>query len=205
MKTKTQKKAELENGKKLLSESQSLVFSDFSNIKTKDAHKLRKELTQLGAKLLVMKKRLLAILLKDSGVEFDVKQFKMPVATIFSKPDIEAASGPVFKFFSTLEVPEGKEKNMWVGHMLGGYNIPERAFVDQKQLILFGKLPTRDVMLAQTLGMIAAPIRSFLYILKQKVEQLAAAAPVEPASGPAEPTASKSAEVPAQETNPETN
>jgi hypothetical protein len=37
-----------------------------------------------------------------------------------------------------------------------------------EDVVYIGKLPPREVVLAQLLGMLAAPIRSFLYILDEK-------------------------------------
>ncbi|OGZ53662.1 MAG: 50S ribosomal protein L10 [Candidatus Ryanbacteria bacterium RIFCSPLOWO2_01_FULL_48_26] len=177
MKTKAQKKVEIEKGKKFLAESHALVFSDFANIPTKDVSRLRRELKKIGSNLFVIKKRLLGLVLKEKGVEVDLAKFKTQVAAIFSKPDIEGISGSVYKFFSSLEVPEGKEKNIWTSRILGAYDLNEKAFIDAKQVMAFGKLPSREIALAQALGMIAAPIRSFLYILKQKAAQTTEVAP----------------------------
>src|SRR3989344_86041 len=177
MKTKAQKKVEFDKGKKLLGESRSLVFSDITSVPTKDVNRLRRELKKIGGNLLVIKKRILSLVFKEKGIDMEMKQFKMPTATIFSKPDVEEVSNPVFKFFSSLEVPEGKEKDLWTKHILGAYDLKEKVFLDSKKVMALGKLPSREVALGQVLGMIAAPIRSFLYILKQKSMQSAAASP----------------------------
>ncbi len=171
MKTKAQKKVEMEKGKKFLGESQALVFSDLTNVPTKDLNRLRKELKKIGSNVLVIKKRLLALIFKESGIEVDLQQFKIPTATIFSKSDVEEISSPIFKFFSSLNVPEGKEKDVWTKHILGAYDLKEKIFVDAKRVMVLGKLPSREVALGHVFAMIAAPIRAFLYILKQKAER----------------------------------
>jgi ribosomal protein L10 len=43
-------------------------------------------------------------------------------------------------------------------------NVP----MDAAQVIYIGKLPPREVLLGQLLGMLASPIRSFMYLLDQK-------------------------------------
>src|SRR5207302_10417701 len=98
----------------------------------------------------------------------DLKQFKISVGTIFADGDIEKAAGPAYKFFSALAVPDGGAKDVWIKHLLGGYDMKSSALVDSQQLIYIGKLPPREVVLGQLLGMLSAPIRSFLYILDQK-------------------------------------
>lgn len=171
MKTKAQKQEELKKGKELLAKSQVLVFTDFTNLPTRNLRALRKELRAVGANFLVIKKRLLNLLLKEAGVNFDVKQFKLSVGTVFSEVDAEKISIPVYKLFAAIEVPEGKAKDVWVKHILGGYDLKNKKFIEPTDIVFIGKLPPREVLLAQLLGMFASPIRSFLYLLDQKSKQ----------------------------------
>lgn len=171
MKTKAQKVTELKKAGDMLAKSTALVFADFTKIAAEDVRKLRMELKKDGANLLVIKKRLLGLLFKEKGIDVDMTKHKVSVGTIFSDKGAEAAAGAAFKFFSALEVPEGGDKKMWVSHLLGGYDVKANTPVGAEQIIMIGKLPPREVLLAQLLGMIAAPIRSLLYVLDQKAKQ----------------------------------
>ena len=171
MKTRAQKSEELKKAKVLLEKSQALIFADFTKVTAEDVRKLRTELKQSGANFLVIKKRLLEILLKEKGIDANLKQFKTSVGTIFAEGDMEKAAGPAYKFFSTMAVPEGGAKDLWVKHLLGGYDMKPGTLVPAEQIIYIGKLPPREVLLGQLLGMLAAPIRSFLYVLDQKAKQ----------------------------------
>lgn len=182
MKTKAQKKSELERGEKLLDESRTLLFADLSRIKTSDFRRLREEIKNIGGNIVVIKKRLLGIIFKKREITYDVRQSKLPVAAIFSKADTESTSGVVHKFFSALEAAEGQPKDAWLGHIMGGYDIKGKAAVAAEDVRALGKLPPRDVVLGQLLGMLAAPIRSFLYILKQKVAQAGVASQTDAAT-----------------------
>jgi large subunit ribosomal protein L10 len=168
MKTRAQKTEELAKAKKFLDKSQALVFTDFTKVSAEDVRKFRGELKKAGANYLVIKKRLLGLLLKEQGIDVDLKQFKISVGTIFAEKAVDTVAGPAFKFFSGLEVPEGGDKNMWVKHLLGGYDLAGKSPMDGVQVIAIGRLPPREVLLAQLLGMIASPIRSFMYLLDQK-------------------------------------
>ncbi|MEK7193385.1 MAG: 50S ribosomal protein L10 [Patescibacteria group bacterium] len=159
MKTKAQKSEELKKGKQLLEGSHFLVFTDFTKVATKDLRRLRSELTKLNAGFMVIKKRLLAILLKEKGVDFNPKQFKFSLGTVFAQ-DIEKASATVYKFFKEL----GAEKEK----VLGGLDLKSKGFLDADKIRAIGQLPPREVLLGQLLGMIVAPIRSLLYVLKEK-------------------------------------
>jgi len=171
MKSKLQKQEELKKGRELLAGSNTVVFTDFTKVSAENLRKLRSELKKGGANFLVIKKRLLNILLKEKGIDFDVKQFKLSVGTLFSEADAEKVSGPVYKFFAALEVPEGGAKDLWVQHILGGYDLKNKTAVDASQIIFIGKLPPREVLLAQLLGMLASPIKSLLYVLDQKAKR----------------------------------
>lgn len=170
MKTKAQKNEELARAKTLLDKSQALIFTDFTKISAEDIRRFRNELKKGGASFLVIKKRLLGLLLKEKGIDADLKQFKISVGTIFAEGGADTVAGPAFKFMSGLEVPEGGDKQMWVKHLLGGYDIKGNAFMDASTVVAIGKLPPREVLLAQVLGMMASPIRSFMYLLDQKAK-----------------------------------
>lgn len=185
MKTKAQKGEELKKAKELLEKSQALIFADFSKITAEDTRKLRMELAKSGAKFLVIKKRLLGLLLKEKGIDADLKQFKLSVGTIFSEGNMEQAAEPAYKFFSTMAVPDGAAKDIWVKHLLAGYDVKSAALVDAQQIIYIGKLPPREVLLGQLLGMLSAPIRSFLYVLDQKAKTGGATAAVAVTTEPA--------------------
>lgn len=171
MKSKAQKQEELNGARKLLEKSEALVFTDFTKIAAESVRKFRRDLKASDADFLVIKKRLLNILLKEKGIDVDLKQFKTSVGTIFSRGDIEKIAGPAFAFFSKLEVPEGVAKDVWVKHLLGGYDVANNAPIDGAQLVYIGKLPPREVVLAQLLGILTAPLRSFLYVLSEKSKQ----------------------------------
>ncbi|MDE2019081.1 MAG: 50S ribosomal protein L10 [Patescibacteria group bacterium] len=168
MKTKLQKSEELKEARQLLDKAQALIFADFTKISAEDIRRFRRELKKVDANFLVIKKRLLGILLKEKGINADLKQFKVSVGTIFAGDDIEKVAGPAYQFFSKLEVPEGGDKQMWVKHLLAGHDIKRSNPLDAAQVVFIGKLPPREVMLAQLLSILVAPLRSFMYLLDQK-------------------------------------
>jgi large subunit ribosomal protein L10 len=171
MKSKAQKQEELNEARKLLEKSQALVFTDFTKITAENVRKFRRNLKTADSDFLVIKKRLLGILLKEKGIDVDLGKFKTSVGTIFSRGDIERIAGPAFTFFSKLEVPEGGAKDVWVKHLLGGYDLVKKEPLDGTELVYIGKLPPREAILSQLLGILSAPIRSFLYVLDQKATQ----------------------------------
>ncbi len=172
MKTKIQKTEELTRAKELLKKSHALVFTDFTKIPAEDVRKLRRELKKNDAQFLVIKKRLLSIALKEKGIDVDLASLKTSVGTVFSENDIEKAVAPTFKFFSSLEIPEGMPRDTWVKHLLGGYDMAKESTLDAAQIVFIGKLPPREVLLSQLLGALAGPIRSLLYVLDEKSKKV---------------------------------
>lgn len=160
MKTKAQKQKELEKGKKLLNESKFLVFTDFTNVTAENLRRFRRELKGIKANFLVIKKRLLNLLLKEKGIDFDIKTFKFSVGTVFSPVELEKASSSVFKFFKELGVEKDK--------ILGGYDVEKKSIIEKEQISFLGQLPSREVLLGQLLGTMIGPLRAFLYLLSEK-------------------------------------
>lgn len=172
MKTKTQKGEELKEGKKLLDKSQALIFTDFSKVKTVETRKFRQQLKEVGANYFVIKKRLLGLLLKEKGMEgVDMKTLGPQLGTIFSENDIEKSAGPVYKFFYGIggDTKAGRAES--VKKILGAYDLKKKSFMEAKDVVYIGQLPPREVLLAQLLGMMAAPISSLLYVLNERAKQ----------------------------------
>lgn len=168
MKTKAQKTEELDKGRKMLEKSKAVLLVDFSKIKTADLRILRQELKKNESPMLVIKKRLLGVLFKEKNLELPMGGMKAPLGTVFAS-DLESAAGFVYRFFKRLETEKKLESGQ--AKILGGYNLDASEFIPAGRLITIGSLPAREVLLAQLLGMLAAPIRSFLYVLDQKAKQ----------------------------------
>jgi large subunit ribosomal protein L10 len=168
MKSRNQKQEELNKGRKMLEGSQAVLLLDFSRVKTADLRRLRQELKKSGNPLLVIKKRLLGLLFKERGWELPLGEVKVPVGAVFAS-NLEEAAGLTYRFFFNLEkdkkVKEGKLK------LLGGYNLVRGEPISAEQAVFIGQLPPREALLAQLLGMLAAPIRSFLYVLSEKAKR----------------------------------
>src|SRR3989344_1368399 len=171
MKTKQQKQAELNEGKKLLEKSQILIFTDFSKVATADIRKLRQQLSEVKAKYFVIKKRLLGLLLKEQGIELDVKGLGSQIGTIFSESDVEKASAPVYKFFYGIGGDTKATRAESIKKIVGAYDLKKKNFFESKDVVFIGQLPPREVLLGQLFGMIAAPISSLLYVLNERAKQ----------------------------------
>ena len=164
MKTKEQKQSAIKEAQDLLSKSQNIAFVDFTGISDGDMKVLRKTLKDIGAKTKIIKKRLLRVALEKSQIDLNPEQFDEQLATIFSDKDISDLASPIYKFY--------KEKEKRGFKMLGAYNLAEKSFMDGEMFKRIGQLPSREILLAQFVGMLQAPIRMLAYVLDQKSKQV---------------------------------
>jgi large subunit ribosomal protein L10 len=160
MKTKEQKAEQINKGQKLFKESNILVFTDFTGTGVEDIRGLRKNLKELGAKFSVIKKKLMRIIFKKMGIDFNPEQFESQVATISSQKDILEIVGPIYKF--------SQEKEKQGFKILGAYDLADKKFIDSETVIKIGRLPSKEVLLGQLLGVLSAPMRMLAYVLSEK-------------------------------------
>ena len=165
MLTKQQKIEQVEEGQKLFKESQLLLFTDFTGTGVEDMKNLRKAMREMGAKLKVIKKKLLRIIFEKIGVDFNPEQFDSQVSTIFTKKDIYEIISPVYKF------SQAKEKQGF--KILGAYDLAEKKFIDAETVIRIGKLPAREVLLGQLASVLSMPVRMLMYVLQEGSKKVA--------------------------------
>ncbi len=161
MKTKEQKSKEIKLGRDLISKNQSLIFIDFTGIPTASVNKLKKDLKSAGGQIRIFKKRLLAVAMKKSGLDFDPVTFTAQVAGVFAKGDVSSIAGIIHKF--QKEVVKDKK----VLNILGAYEINKKNFLDLKAFTEIAKLPSREVLLQLLMGAITGPIRKMMYTLDE--------------------------------------
>ena len=51
--------------------------------------------------------------------------------------------------------------------VLGGYDVDLRGVITADQFTMIAKLPSREVLLGQVVGVMSGPIRAFMYIVDQ--------------------------------------
>jgi len=164
MKTKQQKAKQIEQGEDFLKQSQLLLFTDFTGTGVEDMKNLRKTLKEMGAKFKVIKKRLLRIVFEKMGVDFNPEQFDSQVGTIFTQKDIYEIISPVYKF--------SKEKEKRGFKILGAYDLAEKKFIDAETVVKIGKLPAREVLLSQLVGVLSAPMRILAYVIQERAKKV---------------------------------
>jgi len=160
MKTREQKFQQIEQGEKLLEKSKGLIFVDFTGAGVEDLKKLRKIVSDLGAKMKVIKKKLMRIIFEKEKINFNPEQFESQMAVIFSDKDASDLAAPVYKFYKLMEKKGFK--------ILGAYDLSAKNFLEAEMMIKIGKLPAREILLAQLVGVLSAPMRMLAYVLSEK-------------------------------------
>lgn len=162
MKTKAQKKAAIESGVRGMEKSETLVLADFTGVPTKELNAFRKTLRAMGAVFTVVKKRLFKLMLKERGITFDPKTLSGQLGVVFSPKDLVETAGITYTF------SKGKE----AFKILGGFDLKEKRFVEGAEVVRYGALPSREVLLGQFVGMLTVPLRQFMTVLNERAKKL---------------------------------
>jgi len=164
MKTKQQKLEQIEQGQKLLAKSKGLIFVDFTGAGVEDLRVLRKITRDLGVKMQVIKKKLLRIIFEKEKIDFNPEQFESQIAVIFSDKDVSELAAPVYKFSKSVEKKGFK--------ILGAYDLLLQNFLEAQTMVKIGKLPSREILLGQLVGVIAGPLKMLMYVLSEKAKMV---------------------------------
>ena len=176
MLTKEQKKKVIGDAAEYIKKSQNIVFADFGGVGVEGVKKLKRELKkalpagrQAAPVFKVTKKTLLKLAFKEIGLDFDPLQFKAQLGAVFVPGDLNSVASQIYKFSKDL----AKEKKNF--QILGNYDVSNKNFMTADEFLIIAKLPSREILLAQLVGVLAGPIRAFMHI----VDQLSKKVPVE--------------------------
>lgn len=162
-KTLEQKKQILSSLKDSVGKQTSMVFVEISGIPTKKINAIKEDLRNNDAKMTVAKKTLLNLAMKDSYSQNSLKEIKKEMAVIFGFGDEVTPSRSIYKFSQA-------EKNFKI---LGGYiKSAKDKYLSESEVIFLAKLPTKQELIAQTVGTIAAPLTGFMNALQGNLRGL---------------------------------
>jgi len=90
-----------------------------------------------------------------------------------------------FYFCADVKAEKDLEKQKKNFVILGAYDDVEKMALDKNQFLVIAKLPSREILLAQLVGVLSGPIRAFMYIADQLSKKSAVAESVLSADKPA--------------------
>jgi large subunit ribosomal protein L10 len=136
-----------------IAEQEVVFFINFKGIKGNDSAKLRSELFENQAKVVVAKKTLAKIAFSEEKIDFDPLSLEKEAGFVFGFEDIAKTAKVLCKFDK-----EG------VVSVLGGFC--EGKVLTAEEAKMIAELPTREELLAKMLGSISAPVSGFMRVLQ---------------------------------------
>lgn len=136
-----------------ITNSESVVFVNFHGLTTPDTLVLRGKLAESGSRYMVAKKTLLHRALAAAGIAGATPLLGGEVAIVFGPDAIFPAKG-VYEF---QKAKKGTPK------ILGG--ILERRYIAETETMALALVPSREVLLAQLVGTMHAPVSEFVRVL----------------------------------------
>lgn len=163
--SKIQKQKIVNKLKDIITSNQFLVFVDFSNIKTNNLLKFKKDLKSLDANYLVVKKNLLIIVLKQLNIDSSwLENYLGSIGIIYSKSldkEIEITK-LVFAFIKdNLTKVKDKDSLKVVKGLIS------QEFWELEKIIQLSKIPSIFVLKSQLVNVISSPLSSFENVLYQ--------------------------------------
>ncbi len=165
MLTRAQKEELVKNLREKFGKAQAVFVTSFHGLTVAESNELRKSLREAGAEYRVVKNTLLRIASKGTSAEPIVDFIEGPTGIAIAYEDPVSVAKILTKFAEEHEALKLR------GGALQGKP------VDAKGIESLSKLPSREVLLAQLLGLLQAPparlvqllanvLRTFLYVLK---------------------------------------
>jgi len=152
-KTRSQKEEILAKTQDRLTRSSAVVFVNISGVKVSQIEAIRDGLFAQGLQLQIAKNNLFKIALENAKLDIPAEILDQPLGMIFSYEDQVAAAkttAPFAKEFEALEI---------VGGIVDG------SFVTAKQVEALALLPSREQLLGQLVGTIAAPLSGLVNVM----------------------------------------
>lgn len=136
-----------------LDSSNGLVFTDYKGVTHQQLETLRKELKAVDASILIAKNSLMKISLgksKNYSEYKDNENIQGPAATLFIGNDSVEPLKKLQKSIKDTGLPSIK------------FGVLEGQLLDEAGVLKLASLPTREVLLAQFVGMLNSPIQGFV-------------------------------------------
>jgi large subunit ribosomal protein L10 len=132
-----------------------LIVLDYKGLNVEKVTSLRKQIRQTGCEMKVAKNTLMKIATKDTVFEPLHEQLVGQMAVTFIDGDPAMVAKVITRFLKDNPDTPLKVKS----------GMLEKMMLNEKAIEQLGNLPSRDVLLAQLLGTIAAPLTGFVTVL----------------------------------------
>ena len=154
------KEERVEKLKELIESSKSIILNDFTGLNVADISELRRQCRESGIEFRVIKNTLARRSFEELGIEGMDTLLEGPTAFAVSTDDEVAPAQVLKKFADEYELPKFK----------GGY--VAGRILDEKETVRLASLPSKDVLIAQTLSAFQGPIRNLVGVLNASLRDL---------------------------------
>jgi large subunit ribosomal protein L10 len=142
-----------------LQQAQAMYVVDYTGLDVEKITGLRREIRSAGSELKVAKNTLLKIAVKDTAFESLGEHFTGQTAVAFVEGDPAQAAKALTKFYK-----EEKKGNPDLRFVIRA-GVLESALLGPEQINELGELPSKEVLMGQFVGMLAAPLTGFVSVL----------------------------------------
>ena len=144
-----------------LNASPFVLVTDYTGLRVDQFSILRNRLAESGAECKVVKNTFLRRAMSDAGLPDIGADLKGQTAIVIGEKDVAAAAKVLKTFVGEFKKPEIK---------LG---VVDRMVVNTDQINTIADLPSREVLLAQLLGVMQAPAGALVRLLNEPASSLA--------------------------------
>lgn len=138
-----------------------VVFTDYKGINVAEMTALRDSLRVPGVEYKVLKNTMTRFALENLGYDEEImNKLEGPNAVLFSQEDPVAPAKAIYQF-----IKQYKKLEIKVGLLEG-------KIVDADKVKALADLPPKEVLIAQVVGTMQAPISSFVYVLNANMTGL---------------------------------
>ena len=149
------KKVVVSEIEELAKDAKSIVLVDYRGITVSQATELRNNARSAGCVYKVYKNRLMKIAFENLGITFPATDFEGTTAVLFCNSDEVAPAKIALDASTKYNVLKLKS-----GFVTGKY-------YNTEEITALAKIPSRDVLLGQLLGLLTSPMRSLAFDLSE--------------------------------------
>lgn len=166
--SRSKKEDQLQKLEKRFSEAQGIAFMKYTTVTVDEAQAIRRELRSQGMTYMVIKKTLMALAAKNTGVaEFSANDLEGSVAVIVSAQDSIAPAAAIKKYKKDfLDKKTKTSKFDFAGCIFEG------KFQDAAATAIIAETPTREESLAKIMGMLRSGPQKIHGVLNSGMQKL---------------------------------
>lgn len=156
-----QKEAVVADFKEMFSQSQASFIVNYRGLDVTGISSLRKKLRESGGKLKITKARLMKVAAEGmDGIESFKNDFKDQIGIVFALDEVAPIAKQLIEFSKKSDELE----------VISGFS--ESKVLSKDEIEFFASLPPREVLLAQLLGALQAPIAGLARVINAPMQQL---------------------------------